>query len=111
MPPAPLDAAILFAPVGELVPLALRAVRKGGRVVCGGIHMSDIPSFPYRLLWEERQLVSVANLTRADGAEFLRFAARTPLHVQTTRYALEQANEALDDLRAGRLQGAAVLIP
>ena len=109
--PEPLDAAIIFAPVGALVPLALRAVRKGGRVVCGGIHMSDIPSFAYRLLWEERQLLSVANLTRADAAEFLRFAASVPLKVRTTAYPLARANNALADLRAGRLQGAAVLVP
>lgn len=111
IPPEPLDAAILFAPAGELVPLALRCVRKGGRVVCGGIHMSDIPSFPYRLLWEERQLVSVANLTRRDARDFLAVVAAHPLRVQTRTYALEQANEALADLRAGRLQGAAVLVP
>jgi propanol-preferring alcohol dehydrogenase len=111
MPPEPLDAAIIFAPVGALVPLALRAVAKGGRVVCGGIHMSPIPSFPYRLLWEERELVSVANLTHADAAGFLGFVERAPLHVETTRYPLERANEALDDLRAGRLEGAAVLVP
>jgi len=110
-PPLPLDAAIIFAPVGSLVPLALQAVRKGGRVVCGGIHMSDIPSFAYRLLWEERELLSVANLTRADAAEFLRFAAEVPLRADTTTYPLERANEALADLRAGRLQGAAVLVP
>ena len=110
-PPEPLDAAIIFAPVGALVPLALQAVRKGGRVVCGGIHMSDIPSFPYRLLWQERQLLSVANLTRADAAEFLRFAAQVPLQVEITTYPLARANEALGDLRAGRLQGAAVLLP
>ena len=110
-PPEPMDAAIIFAPVGALVPLALRAVRKGGRVVCGGIHMGDIPSFPYRLLWEERQLVSVANLTRADAAEFLRFAGSVPLKVQTTAYPLVRANDALADLRAGRLEGAAVLVP
>lgn len=110
-PPRELDAAILFAPAGEHVPLALAAVRKGGRVVCGGIHMSDIPRFAYRLLWEERQLVSVANLTRADGRDFLRAAAAMPLHVETTAYPLERANEALADLRAGRLQGAAVLLP
>ena len=110
-PPEPLDAAIIFAPVGALVPLALRAVRKGGRVICGGIHMSDIPSFAYRLLWEERQLLSVANLTRADAAEFLSFAARVPLRVETTTYPLERANDALTDLRAGRLHGAAVLVP
>lgn len=109
-PPTPLDAAIIFAPVGALVPLALRAVRKGGRVVCGGIHMSDIPAFPYVWLWEERQLVSVANLTRADATDFLRFASTAPLRVATTAYALYQANEALNDLRAGRLQGAAVLV-
>ena len=107
----PLDAALIFAPAGELVPRALAAVRKGGRVVCGGIHMSDIPSFAYRLLWQERQLVSVANLTRADGTAFLRATADMALHVQTTTYPLEQANEALADLRAGRLQGAAVLVP
>jgi propanol-preferring alcohol dehydrogenase len=110
-PGEPLDAAILFAPVGALVPTALKAVRKGGRVVCGGIHMSDIPSFPYAWLWGERQIVSVANLTRADGAEFLDFVARTPLHSQTRPYRLAQANEALADLRAGRLEGAAVLQP
>jgi propanol-preferring alcohol dehydrogenase len=91
--------------------LALQAVRKGGRVVCGGIHMSDIPSFAYRLLWEERQLVSVANLTRADAAEFLAIAARLPLRVETTTYPLREANQALADLRAGRLNGAAVLVP
>jgi propanol-preferring alcohol dehydrogenase len=110
-PPRPLDAAILFAPVGELVPRALQAVRKGGRVVCGGIHMTDIPSFPYRLLWEERELVSVANLTRHDGRDFLSLAARLPLHVEIRRYPLEQANEALADLRSGTLQGAGVLVP
>jgi propanol-preferring alcohol dehydrogenase len=110
-PPQPLDAAILFAPVGELVPRALAAVRKGGRVICGGIHMSAIPSFSYDLLWGERELLSVANLTRADGVEFLRLAAQLPLSVQTHRYALEDAQRALDDLRAGRYSGAAVLIP
>src|SRR6266516_3914695 len=110
MPPEPLDAAIIFAPVGTLVPTALRAVRKGGRVVCGGIHMSDIPSFPYRLLWEERQVVSVANLTRADASEFLALAPQAGLKTEVTRYPLTQANEALADLRAGRLQGAAVLL-
>ncbi len=110
-PPRALDAAIIFAPVGALVPLALRAVRKGGRVVCGGIHMSDIPSMPYRLLWEERQLLSVANLTRSDAAEFLAFAAHAPLHVETSSYPLARANEGLSDLRSGRLQGAAVLVP
>ena len=111
MPPEPLDAAIIFAPVGALVPLALAAVKKGGRVVCGGIHMSDIPSFPYRLLWEERHIVSVANLTRADAREFLSVAAQAGVRTQVTRYPLESANEALADLREGRLQGAAVLIP
>jgi len=110
-PPEALDAAIIFAPVGALVPAALAAVKKGGRVVCGGIHMSPIPSLPYRLLWEERELVSVANLTRADGREFLAAATRMPLHVETTPYPLARANEALDDLRAGRLEGAAVLVP
>jgi propanol-preferring alcohol dehydrogenase len=110
-PPVALDAALIFAPVGALVPLALAAVRKGGRVVCGGIHMSDIPAFPYRLLWEERELRSVANLTRADAAEFFAFAAGAPLRVETTSYPLERANEALADLRGGRVQGAAVLVP
>jgi propanol-preferring alcohol dehydrogenase len=109
--PAPLDAAIIFAPVGELVPLALKSVRKGGRVVCGGIHMSDIPSFPYRLLWEERSIVSVANLTRADGLEFLPLAARLGVRTHPKRYALEQANDALADLRSGAFTGAAVLTP
>jgi propanol-preferring alcohol dehydrogenase len=110
-PPASLDAAILFAPAGALVPQALAAVRKGGRVVCGGIHMSDIPSFPYRLLWEERSVVSVANLTRADGEEFLEIAPRAGVRTTTTPYPLDKANEALDDLRSGRLEGAAVLVP
>jgi len=111
MPPVPLDAAILFAPVGSLIPAALRAVRKGGTVVCGGIHMSPIPSFPYSILWGERRIVSVANLTRADGHEFLEAAPRAGVRTVTTVYPLEQANEALDDLRAGRFQGAAVLVP
>jgi propanol-preferring alcohol dehydrogenase len=111
LPPQPLDAAIVFAPVGALVPQALKAVRKGGRVVCGGIHMSDIPAFPYSLLWEERELVSVANLTRHDARDFLLLASGAPLQVEVTRYRLEQANEALADLRSGRLQGAAVLVP
>jgi alcohol dehydrogenase, propanol-preferring len=110
-PPEPLDAAIIFATVGDLVPLALKAVRKGGRVVCAGIHMSDIPSFPYRLLWEERQLVSVANLTRQDGIDFLRLAPRIGIVTETTCYPLQQANQALADLRAGRFTGAAVLVP
>jgi len=110
-PPDPLDAAIIFAPVGALVPLALRAVRKGGRVVCGGIHMSDIPQFPYDILWEERQLLSVANLTREDAIEFLALAPQAGVRPTTTMYPLERANEALADLRAGRFQGAAVLVP
>ena len=110
-PPHELDAAILFAPVGALVPLALQAVRKGGRVVCAGIHMSDIPSFPYRLLWQERQLRSVANLTRQDGIDFLRLAPQVGIRTHTTPYALSQANQALADLRAGRFDGAAVLLP
>ncbi len=111
LPPEQLDAAILFAPVGDLVPLALKAVRKGGRVVCGGIHMSDIPSFPYHILWEERQILSVANLTRSDAHEFLKIAPQAGVKTDIARYPLEKANEALDDLRAGRFQGAAVLIP
>jgi propanol-preferring alcohol dehydrogenase len=110
-PPEPLDAAIIFAPVGALVPPALKAVRKGGRVVCAGIHMSDIPTFPYRVLWEERELLSVANLTRKDGLDFLRLAPQIGIQVKTTRYALTEANQALDDLRAGRFEGAAVLTP
>jgi len=110
-PPVELDAAIVFAPVGALVPAALAAVRKGGRVVCGGIHMSDIPSFGYALLWGERQVRSVANLTRQDAAEFFAFVARRPLRVDAIRYRLEDANVALDDLRAGRIKGAAVLVP
>ena len=109
-PPQPLDAAIIFAPVGGLVPLALRAVRKGGRVVCAGIHMSDIPSFPYGILWEERELLSVANLTRQDGLDFLGIAPKIGIVTKTTRYPLQQANQALADLRAGRFEGAAVLI-
>ncbi len=110
-PPDPLDAAILFAPVGALVPSALHVVRPGGVVICAGIHMSDIPSFPYALLWQERVVRSVANLTREDGDAFLAVAARGRLRVDTTSYALEDANTALDDLRHGRLQGAAVLVP
>jgi len=108
-PPEPLDAALIFAPAGELVPLALRTVAKGGVVVCGGIHMSDIPSFPYADLWGERVLRSVANLTRADGEEFLALAPRVPIRTQVTAYPLGRAGEALGDLRAGRLEGAAVL--
>jgi propanol-preferring alcohol dehydrogenase len=110
-PPALLDAAIIFATVGDLVPLALKAVHKGGRVVCAGIHMSDIPSFPYRLLWEERQLVSVANLTRQDGIDFLRLVPKMGIVTKTTSYPLTQVNQALADLRAGRFEGAAVLVP
>jgi len=110
-PPEQLDAAIIFAPAGELVPAALAVVKKGGRVVCGGIHMSDIPSFPYRLLWEERQLVSVANLTRRDAYEFLAVAPRAGIKMHVTRYPLSEANAALADLRAGRFEGAGVLIP
>ena len=108
-PPEPLDAAILFAPVGALVPAALAATRKAGRVVCAGIHMSDIPSFPYRLLWEERSVVSVANLTRRDGDEFMRMAGEIPLRVSIERAPLAQANQALAKLRRGELRGAAVL--
>ena len=110
-PPKQLDAAIIFATVGGLVPLALRAVRKGGRVVCGGIHMSDIPAMPYGLLWEERELVSVANLTRRDAEEFFPIATSAKVRTHTEVYPLEQANQALDDLRSGRLTGAAVLVP
>jgi alcohol dehydrogenase, propanol-preferring len=110
-PPEPLDAAIIFAPVGALVPAALKNVKKGGRVVCGGIHMSDIPGFPYRLLWEERQIVSVANLTRKDAEDFLAIAPKAGVKTTTVRYPLPAANEALSDLREGRLQGAAVLVP
>lgn len=106
-----LEGAIIFAPAGELVPQALRAVRRGGRVVCAGIHMSDIPSFPYEILWGEREIVSVANLTRRDGEEFLPLAASIPIETTVHPYPLAQANEALDDLRAGRFSGAAVLLP
>ncbi len=109
--PALLDAAIIFAPVGSLVPSALRAVRKGGRVVCGGIHMSDIPAMPYSILWEERELVSVANLTRKDAEGFFPIARAAGVRTHTVTYPLDRANEALADLRAGRLSGAAVLIP
>ena len=110
-PPEPLDAAIIFAPAGALVPIALRAVRKGGTVVCGGIHMSDIPAFPYRDLWLERTLCSVANLTRRDGEEFLQLAPMIPIRTEVQRFPLSDANEALTRLREGRLQGAAVLVP
>jgi alcohol dehydrogenase, propanol-preferring len=109
--PEPLDAAIIFAPVGELVPAALSAIDKGGTVVCGGIHMSDIPSFPYRLLWEERGVRSVANLTRRDGEEFLALAPQVPVRTEVTRLPLEQANEALARLRTGEVRGALVLAP
>ena len=110
-PPVALDAAIIYAPVGGLVPLALRAVRKGGRVVCAGIHMSDIPSFPYDILWGERQLLSVANLTRSDGTEFFKIAAQADIKTHTTAFPLKQANEVLAKLRAGQITGAAVLQP
>ena len=110
-PPEPLDAAIIFAPVGSLVPAALKVVRKGGRVVCGGIHMTDIPGFPYRLLWEEREIRSVANLTRRDAREFLALAPKAGIRTEIVRYSLAQANEALSDLRDGRLTGAGVLVP
>jgi alcohol dehydrogenase, propanol-preferring len=110
-PPEKLDAAIIYAPVGALVPKALAAVKKGGTVVCAGIHMSNIPEFPYDLLWEERKLFSVANLTRQDGIDFLKIAAGADIKTYTTPYPLERANEALADLRHGRLHGAAVLIP
>lgn len=110
-PPEPLDAAILFAPDGALVPLALSRLRRGGRVVCAGIHMSDIPAFPYALLWGEREVRSVANLTRADAAEFFDFVRGHPVHVHTTVYPLAQANEALGALRRGEFDGAAVLVP
>lgn len=109
MPPEKLDAAIIFAPVGKLVPAALKAVRKGGTVVCAGIYMSDIPSFPYKDLWEERVIRSVANLTRKDGEEFLKLAPKIPIKTEVTPYPLEKANEALDDLRNGRFKGAAVI--
>ncbi|MDA9404146.1 zinc-dependent alcohol dehydrogenase family protein [Bradyrhizobium sp. CCBAU 45389] len=111
VPDAPLDAAIIYAPAGELVPAALRAVRKGGRVVCAGIHMSDIPSFPYDLLWQERQLISVANLTRQDGLDFLSIAPQAGVRTETTAFPLDQANEVLDKLRNGQVLGAAVLKP
>jgi propanol-preferring alcohol dehydrogenase len=109
--PEQLDAAIIYATLGDLVPVALKAVRKGGRVVCAGIHMSDLPGFPYDILWEERELLSVANLTRQDGIDFLGLAPKIGLAVKTTTYPLQEANEALADLRAGRFDGAAVLVP
>ena len=110
LPPVKLDAAIIFAPLGELVPQALRVVEKGGTVVCGGIHMSDIPSFPYSVLWQERSICSVANLTRRDAEEFLPLAARVPVRTKAQTFPLEEANEALDRLRSGQINGAAVLV-
>jgi propanol-preferring alcohol dehydrogenase len=110
-PPEPLDAALIFAPVGGLIPAALRAVAPGGTVVCGGIHMSDVPSFPYDVLWGERTVCSVANLTRRDGEEFLALAPRVPVKTEVQLFSLAEANEALGRLRAGELQGAAVLLP
>jgi alcohol dehydrogenase, propanol-preferring len=110
-PPEALDAAIIFAPAGNLVPVALSAIKPGGVVVCGGIHMSDIPSFPYSILWQERAVRSIANLTRADAEEFLGLAPQIPIRCETVPYRLDDANEALGDLRAGRISGAAVLIP
>lgn len=110
-PPEPLDAAIIFAPVGALVPEALKRVRKGGRVICAGIHMSDIPAFPYADLWEERSILSVANLTRADGTGFLALASRHPVETHVTAFPLDQANEALALLRSGKAEGAIVLCP
>jgi propanol-preferring alcohol dehydrogenase len=110
-PPEELDAAIIFAPAGELVPLALKAVRRGGKVVCAGIHMSDIPAFPYGWLWQERSISSVANLTRTDGKEFFELAPRVPVRTTTTTFPLKDANVALEALRSGRIKGAAVLVP
>ncbi|HVH81853.1 MAG TPA: alcohol dehydrogenase, partial [Stellaceae bacterium] len=111
LPPEKLDAALIFAPVGALIPAALKATKKGGTVVSGGIHMSDIPSFPYALLWEERVIRSVANLTRRDAEEFLALAPKAGVTTTTHRYPLAEANQALSDLRDGRLEGAAVLVP
>ena len=111
MPPGPLDAAIIFAPVGALVPQALKAVKKSGRVVCAGIQMSDIPSFAYAHLWEERSILSVANLTRQDGTEFFKLAAQVPVRTHVRTLALAEANEALDRLRSGEVKGALVLVP
>jgi len=110
-PPEELDAAIIFAPVGALVPAALRAIRPGGVVVCGGIHMSDIPAFPYDILWREKRLVSVANLTRGDGEAFLKLAPKVPVRTEIETFPMDQANEALRRLRDGELTGAAVLVP
>ena len=109
-PPDKLDSAIIFAPVGSLIPAALRNVVKGGTVICAGIHMSDIPSFPYDILWGEREIKSVANLTRKDGEEFFAIAPRVPVKTEVITYELEQANEALNDLRTGNINGAAVLV-
>jgi propanol-preferring alcohol dehydrogenase len=109
-PPEKLDAAIIFAPAGNLVPKALININKGGVVVCGGIHMSDIPSFPYRILWDERTIRSVANLTRKDGNEFLKLAPQIPIRTEIQTYSLEHANDALNDLRNGKVHGAAVLV-
>ena len=109
--PGSLDAAIIFAPVGALVPIALRSIRKDGIVVCGGIHMSDIPSFPYQILWGERKVCSVANLTRQDGIEFFATIEQMTIHTHIQKYSLVDANIALDDLRYGRINGAAVLVP
>lgn len=111
LPPEPLDAAIIFAPVGALVPLALKAVNKGGTVVCGGIHMTDLPSFPYQLIWEERSICSVANLTRQDGTEFFEIAPRIPVQTTVETFPLADANDVLNRLRQGKIQGVAVLIP
>jgi propanol-preferring alcohol dehydrogenase len=111
MPPQPLGAAIIFAPVGELVPMALKAIIPGGNVVCAGIHMSDIPSFPYDILWEERAIKSVANLTRQDGEEFLKLAPQVPVKTEVTTYPLSKTNEALEDLRNGEFDGSAVVFP
>lgn len=110
LPPVPLDAAIIFAPAGELVPLSLKALKKGGRCICAGIHMSDIPSFPYKDLWGEKRIESVANLTRKDGEEFFALASRFPIQTRTTPYPLEKTNQALDDLKMGRIEGAGVII-
>jgi propanol-preferring alcohol dehydrogenase len=111
MPPYELDAALIFAPAGELVPAALRAVARGGSVICAGIHMSDIPAFPYEVLWGERVLRSVANLTRADGTAFFTEIARNPVRTSVRAYRLDEANAALEDLRKGHVRGAAVLVP
>jgi len=111
LPPEPLEAAIIFAPIGPLIPIALQSLAKGGSIVCAGIHMSDIPSFPYSILWGERLIRSVANLTRKDGEEFLDIAPKVPIKTEATKYPLEKLNEALDDLREGRITGSAVIVP